>query len=174
MRTPMARRNACVRASVLDISNEKTSDAVRLTNGTSVPRVCAIPDVSQILQQAPTHGNGSLACTRRTGDEDGAASNPPFLHHLEDDAGSLARLALADHSLRRVTRLEVGIEAQSVDVRVRACRQSRTGMVAHQCAPSSSRPSSTPMAEWRCSRPDVSYDPSERVVRTIVLAASRG
>lgn len=36
-------RNACVRASVLDISMEKISDEECVVKGTSVPSDCAIP-----------------------------------------------------------------------------------------------------------------------------------
>ena len=37
------RRKAWVRASVLDMESEKTSEAVIIVKGTSVPSVCAIP-----------------------------------------------------------------------------------------------------------------------------------
>ena len=45
MRTPILLRNACVRASVLDIDKEKTSLAAIMVKGTSVPNVCAMPKV---------------------------------------------------------------------------------------------------------------------------------
>ena len=43
IRTPMDWRNACVNASVLDISNENISLALKAVNGVSSPSACAIP-----------------------------------------------------------------------------------------------------------------------------------
>lgn len=40
---PIDFRNACVSASVLDISNEKISDEASIVNGTSAPKDCDIP-----------------------------------------------------------------------------------------------------------------------------------
>ncbi len=47
--TPMDLRNACVRASVLDISREKISEDAKLVNGTSAPRDCAMPIAIAVL-----------------------------------------------------------------------------------------------------------------------------
>lgn len=107
-------------------SRENTSDAVKVTNGTSLPSVCAMAGVSGRTQPSTavlTHRDGGLAGTGRTSNQDRPAGNAALLHHLEDDAGGLARLALADHALRGRTGLEVGVKAESVDVRVDTCGQ---------------------------------------------------
>ena len=49
MRTPMLRRNICVSASVLLISNENTSDAASDVNGVSAPSSCAMAMASAVL-----------------------------------------------------------------------------------------------------------------------------
>mmetsp|Transcript_28404 Transcript_28404/g.55243 ORF Transcript_28404/g.55243 Transcript_28404/m.55243 type:complete len:214 (-) Transcript_28404:3-644(-) len=49
MRTPIDLLNACVRASVLLISMEKSSLAARLVKGVSSPRACAIPIAMAVL-----------------------------------------------------------------------------------------------------------------------------
>lgn len=49
MRTPIDLRNACVRASVLDISNEKISDDASVVNGTSGPSDCAMAIAIAVL-----------------------------------------------------------------------------------------------------------------------------
>lgn len=41
--TPILLRKACVSASVFDMDNEKTSLAAIIVNGTSLPKVCAMP-----------------------------------------------------------------------------------------------------------------------------------
>jgi hypothetical protein len=49
MRTPIALRNACVRASVLLISREKISEAASMANGASSPSSFAMPIAMAVL-----------------------------------------------------------------------------------------------------------------------------
>lgn len=49
MRTPIDFRNACVSASVLDISSEKISDEASDVKGTSGPSDCAMPMAMAVL-----------------------------------------------------------------------------------------------------------------------------
>ena len=49
MRTPIALRNACVSASVLDISSEKISLPAIIANGVASPRAFAMPIAIAVL-----------------------------------------------------------------------------------------------------------------------------
>mmetsp|Transcript_14481 Transcript_14481/g.39212 ORF Transcript_14481/g.39212 Transcript_14481/m.39212 type:complete len:214 (-) Transcript_14481:33-674(-) len=49
MRTPMALRKACVKASVFDISREKISEAAIMAKGVSSPRALAMPMAIAVL-----------------------------------------------------------------------------------------------------------------------------
>lgn len=56
---------------------------------------------------------------RRPCNQTCAASDLSLLDHLEYDGGGLARLGLADETLRSITRLEgIGVDAETEDVGV--------------------------------------------------------
>ena len=50
MRTPIDFRNACVNASVLLISSEKISLPAMDVKGVSIPRACAIPELTKSIE----------------------------------------------------------------------------------------------------------------------------
>src|SRR3569833_3664881 len=60
MRTPIDVRKACVSASVLDISSEKSSDEARVVKGTAGPRACAMPIAIAVFPVLRTPESASL------------------------------------------------------------------------------------------------------------------
>lgn len=132
--TPMDFLNACVKASVFDISYEKISDAEIIVNGVSSPNDFAIPThqpccphktrskASERLdghnERENTHGDGGFPRARRTSDKHGPPSDFSLLDHLQDYACGFTGLELADHALRGEAWLERIIEADAADVRM--------------------------------------------------------
>ena len=78
------------------------------------------PGREAAVARARTHGDGGLASAGLAGDEDGTAGDPAVPDHLENNAGRLARVRLADHALRDGAGLKGVIEAEATDVRVGA------------------------------------------------------
>src|SRR4051794_7149237 len=103
--TPIDFLNACVRASVFDISNEKISVDVRIVKGTSAPRLCAIPiaiAVFPVLQTGPNlkcqysvmriSGEKNQSVPRRASHQNSSTCNLSFADHLQDNCGCFASL----------------------------------------------------------------------------------